>query len=298
MQSILDESGTEVWPRIAPLLDTAVADLHEKDRQAIVLRFYEGRNLREVGLALGASEDAAEKRVSRALEKLRKFFAKRGIILPAAVLTAAISANSVQAVPVALAKSVTVMAVAKGAAASGSTLTLIKGALKLMAWTKAKTAVVAGAVLILAAGTTTVIVKTSNHHSRAKLQWTLAESQMFEAETSRRVNQAKQKAMAFIMYADKHQNQLPKNFEGLDANSPKGVSNSNWEIMSGGNWKNFTNLSQTILFREKESRPSPAGKFLKVYALADGSVQLVSSPDDDFATMEKKFGFLVQPEKN
>ena len=74
MQSLLNEPGTEVWPAIAPLLDDAVAGLREKDRQAIVLRFYEGRNLREVGLALGASEDAAEKRVNRALEKLRNIF--------------------------------------------------------------------------------------------------------------------------------------------------------------------------------------------------------------------------------
>ena len=53
MQSVLDEAGTEVWPRIAPLLDAAVAGLREKDRRAIVLRFYEGRNLREVGAGLG-----------------------------------------------------------------------------------------------------------------------------------------------------------------------------------------------------------------------------------------------------
>ena len=71
MQSILNESGAEVWPRIAPLLDTAVAGLREKDRQAIVLRFYEGKNLQDVGLVLGTSKDAAEKRVGRALEKLR-----------------------------------------------------------------------------------------------------------------------------------------------------------------------------------------------------------------------------------
>src|SRR5665213_3873836 len=61
MQSVLNEAGTELWPRIAPLLDDAVAGLREKDRQAIVMRFYEGRNLREVGLSLGVSEDAAEK---------------------------------------------------------------------------------------------------------------------------------------------------------------------------------------------------------------------------------------------
>jgi hypothetical protein len=213
-------------------------------------------------------------------------------------IAGAISANSVQAAPVALAKSVTAVAIAKGAAASGSTLTLIKGALKIMAWTKAKTTVVAGAVLILAAGTTTVIVKNSNHQSRTKLQQTPAENDFFEAETSKRINQAKQWAIAFIMYANKHQNQLPENFEELKTNAPKEVSNSNWEIVSGGNWKNFANPSQTILLREKESRRSPDGKFVKIYALADGSVQLVSSPDDDFTAMENKFGFLIQPAKN
>ncbi len=158
MQSILNEPGSEVWPAIAPWLDAAVAGLREKDRQAIVLRFYEGRNLREVGLALGASEGAAEKRVNRALEKLRNFFAKRGVSSTTAMIAGAISANSVQTVPAVLAKSVIAVAVAKGAAASGSTLTLIQGALKIMAWTKMKTTVIAGAVILLAAGTTTIMV--------------------------------------------------------------------------------------------------------------------------------------------
>jgi uncharacterized protein (TIGR03435 family) len=159
MQSVLNETATEAWSKIAPLLDDAVAGLREQDRQAIVLRFYEGRNLREVGLALGTSEDAAEKRVHRALEKLRKSFTKRGVSSTTAIIAGTISANSVQAAPVALAKSVTAMAIAKGAAASGSTLTLIKGALKIMAWTKAKTAIVVAASVLLAVGATTVTVK-------------------------------------------------------------------------------------------------------------------------------------------
>jgi uncharacterized protein (TIGR03435 family) len=112
-----------------------------------------------VGVALGANEDAAKKRVSRALEKLRAFFAKRGVSSTTAIIAGAISANSVQTAPVALAKSVTVIAVAKGATASGSTVTLIKGALKIMAWTKAKTVVVAGVAVLLATGTTVVVVE-------------------------------------------------------------------------------------------------------------------------------------------
>jgi uncharacterized protein (TIGR03435 family) len=159
MLSTLNEPENEAWTQIAPLLDTALAKLGETDHNAIVLRFFEGRNFNEVGTALGASEDAAKKRVNRAVEKLRKFFTKRGIILPAAVLTAAISANSVQAAPVALAKTVTAVAIAKGAAASTSTLTLINGALKIMAWTKVKTAIVVGAAILLASGTTTIVVK-------------------------------------------------------------------------------------------------------------------------------------------
>ena len=96
-------------------------------------------------LALGASEDAAEKRVNRALEKLRKFFTKRGVSSTTAIIAGAISANSVQAAPVALAKSVTAVAMAKGAAASGSTLALVKGTLKIMTWTKLKLAAGIGA---------------------------------------------------------------------------------------------------------------------------------------------------------
>jgi hypothetical protein len=109
---------------------------------------------------LGLSEDAAEKRVNRALEKLRNFFAKHGVSSTTATIAGAISANSVQAAPVALAKTATAVAITKGAAASGSTLTLIQGALKLMAWTKAKTAVVAGVAILLTTGTSVVVMET------------------------------------------------------------------------------------------------------------------------------------------
>jgi uncharacterized protein (TIGR03435 family) len=164
MQSILNEPEPDAWPQIAPLLDQAMEQLGKKEHDALVLRFFEGKNFKEVGAALGASEDTARMRVNRALEKLRKFFTKRGVVSTTAIIAGAISANSVQAAPVALAKSVTAVAIAKGAAASGSTLTLIKGALKIMAWTKAKTAIVAGVVVLLAAGTTTVTVKEIHEH--------------------------------------------------------------------------------------------------------------------------------------
>jgi len=160
MQSTLNESSTEaVWKQLEPLLEDAMARLSAQERTLLALRFFENKSSAEAAAVLGIQEWATRKRASRAVEKLRKFFAKRGIIVPAAVLTAAISANSVQAAPAVLGTLTTTVAVAHGAAASASTLTLIKGALKLMAWTKAKMAIVAGVSVLLAAGTATVVVK-------------------------------------------------------------------------------------------------------------------------------------------
>ncbi len=160
MQSTLQESTDDLlWNQLAPLLDEAMSRLGKKDRDAVILRFFKEKSVREVAATLQVNEAAAQRRILRALEKLRKFFTKRGVSSTTAIIAGAISANSVQAAPVALAKTVTAVAIAKGAAASGSTLTLIKGALKIMAWTKAKTAIVVGVGILFAAGTATVTVK-------------------------------------------------------------------------------------------------------------------------------------------
>jgi uncharacterized protein (TIGR03435 family) len=120
--------------------------------------------LPEVGAALGLEERAAQKRVMRAVEKLRKIFIKQGKTLTATAIAGAVSANSVQAAPVGLVKIISAVAVAKGAAATVSTLTIVKGALKIMAWTKMKTVIVAGVIVLLAAGTTTITVKEIQEH--------------------------------------------------------------------------------------------------------------------------------------
>lgn len=159
MQNLPVEPESDVWPQIEPLLDAAMAKLSEADYLAVVLRFFDGKSMKEVGAALGASEAAAKVRVNRAVEKLRLFFARRGIVVPVAVLTAAISASSVQSAPATLAKTATMVALAKGATSFSPTLSLVKGVLKMMAWTKAKAAVVAGAATLLVAGTATVVVE-------------------------------------------------------------------------------------------------------------------------------------------
>ncbi|HSY74161.1 MAG TPA: sigma-70 family RNA polymerase sigma factor, partial [Dongiaceae bacterium] len=106
MQSTLNESESEAWQQIAPILDDALSKLGASDRDAIVLRFFENKNLSEVGAAIGASEDAAKMRVNRALEKLRTFFTKRGVALSATIIAGAVSANSVHAAPIGLAATI------------------------------------------------------------------------------------------------------------------------------------------------------------------------------------------------
>ncbi len=161
MQSTFDDHPMDVaWQELSPLLDDAMAQLRDRDRDALVLRYFENKSLREVGDALGLQERAAQKRVARGLEKLHAFFVRRGIASTTAIIANAVSAHSIQTAPVALAKSITAVAVTKGAAVSGSTLTLIKGALKIMAWTKAKTMAVAVAAVIAASGTTAIVIKT------------------------------------------------------------------------------------------------------------------------------------------
>jgi RNA polymerase sigma factor (sigma-70 family) len=170
MQSLSDSgcdasSQQEIWKQIAPVLEAALDKLNARDRDAVLLRFFENKTLAEVGAALGVSEDGARLRVNRALEKLRKLFIQHGVDSTADAITGAITAHSIQIAPVALAKTVTAVAIAKGAAASTSTLTLVKGVLKIMAWTKVKTAIVVGVGVLLTAGTTVVVISrvTKNH---------------------------------------------------------------------------------------------------------------------------------------
>ncbi len=170
MQTILNEPEPELWPKIAPLLDSAVAALNEKDRRAILLRFYEGKNLREIGNLLGSNEPAAEKRVSRALEKLRIFFTKRGVTLSSVAIAGAVSANSVQAAPVALAKSVTAVAIVKGSIAAASTITLVKGTMKMMTWLKIKFALGVGLVALIASGAATVAISQTSDSDKLTAQ--------------------------------------------------------------------------------------------------------------------------------
>ena len=92
------------WSHIEPLLDEAMHALDETDRAAVLLRYFENKSLREVGQTLGTSDDTAQKRVSRAVKRLREFFAERGVTVGASgLVVVVISANAIQTAPLGLA---------------------------------------------------------------------------------------------------------------------------------------------------------------------------------------------------
>jgi RNA polymerase sigma factor (sigma-70 family) len=114
------ETGPD-WDRLRPVLDEAMAGLNDADRETLLLRFFKNHDLRTVGMLLGVSDDAAQKRVSRAVERLREFFASRGIAVGAGGLTLALSARAVHAAPAGLAASISTAAVLVGTAVHSST---------------------------------------------------------------------------------------------------------------------------------------------------------------------------------
>jgi hypothetical protein len=156
----LDSDSHVKLAAVAPVLDEAIDQLAPEDRTAILLRFFERLDFKSVGEAVGGSEEAARKRVSRALEKLHAFLSHRGVTLSAAGLSAVLGAEAVTAAPVGLAGTIAGAALA-GATAGGSTLPFIK----LIAMTKIKAGILS---IVLIAGVATPLVL--QHESQEQLR--------------------------------------------------------------------------------------------------------------------------------
>lgn len=132
----------------AALLDEGISALREKEREAVILRFFNNKSLSEVGEALGLSEDAARMRVSRALVQLRKFLTVRRVALPVGTIVGAMATQASQAAPAGLAGAVNTAAYVKAGAAALPALAIAQSTLKALAWVKVKTAAyICGGVL-------------------------------------------------------------------------------------------------------------------------------------------------------
>jgi len=131
------------WSHIEPVLEEAMDALEETDRAAILLRYFENKSLREVGETLGTNEDAARKRVSRAVERLRQIFVQRGVAIGANGLGIALSASAVYSSPAGLA-----VTISHAAALAGKTFAATATVTKAIAMTTLQKAVIGAALAV------------------------------------------------------------------------------------------------------------------------------------------------------
>ena len=133
------------WEQMAPLLDELVAKLGAKDRRAVLLRFYERKNMAEVGREMGVSGAAAQKRLERAVGKMRSMFGRRGVgVASVGLLAAGLEANTAWAADAGLAATATKAALSagQGGVVGGQVAMILKGAINMMTMAKVKVAAV------------------------------------------------------------------------------------------------------------------------------------------------------------
>jgi RNA polymerase sigma factor (sigma-70 family) len=148
MNELLSSTAEASWKQIAPHLDAALGELSDPDRDALLLRYFEKKSATEMAARLGVSAEAAQKRVSRAVERLREGFVKRGITAGASGLAVAISTNAVQAAPAGLALTISTAALSGAALAATATATATK-AIAMTTFSK----IIIGTTLTVAIGT-------------------------------------------------------------------------------------------------------------------------------------------------
>lgn len=143
---------------VVPHLDDAMAALSETDRRAVLLRFFENKRMREVGERLGLGEDAAKKRVTRAVDKLRAFLAGRGVTLSSVALGTLLFEFQSHAAPAGLATVICATAGTGAAATSATVADLVAGGLRDWLWLKTRTLLPwAAAVAVLVTGTAVLV---------------------------------------------------------------------------------------------------------------------------------------------
>ena len=124
--AIMETDPHSPWEEISPHLDEAVNRLEDEDRQAILLRFFREKSMRDIGAALGVSEAAAKMRVGRAVERLRKQLGTGGIACTVAILGTVLAERSVEAAPAALVSRLAAMRLPAAAAAKGGMLHVLR----------------------------------------------------------------------------------------------------------------------------------------------------------------------------
>jgi RNA polymerase sigma factor (sigma-70 family) len=309
MQSVLNDSGSDIWSIIAPMLDDAVEGLNDKDRLAIVLRFYEGKNLHEVGTALGASRDAVEKRISRAVDKLREFFIKHGVTISGSGLAVLISSNAVQAAPPGLAVTIssgaTVGTALAAAVATHSVMNLVRRLLLV-------------AAIASCAMTPFVIEHYANkpaQHGGKPVQnpltlenaasqratltstSTLKPGSPEKGEMLNRMAQGKTRdaivlSTALTQYVAKQRGPLPLSFDSIASfllKLPPLTGTNDFEILRSGSFEEMRQMQSmpVAIIRERYVWLTQTGKRARVYGMLGGYAEIVVA-DDNFQAWEAR----------
>lgn len=170
------------WERLRPVLDAALDELNDRDREAVLWRCWEGRAYADIGAALRVTEDAARMRVDRALDRLRDVLAKRGLTSTSAALAAALASQAALAAPTGLAASITSGALVGASVASAG---VVMKTLSFMSTTK----IMAGVAGLIAVAATTIAVRQQQTNEELRTQLASLRSETAAATTLRTENQ-------------------------------------------------------------------------------------------------------------
>jgi RNA polymerase sigma factor (sigma-70 family) len=270
-----NDENDVLWEQLAPHVDQAVASLSEADRAAVLLRFYEKASLAEVGQRAGISEEAAKKRVSRAVEKLRNILARRGVTVGAGVLGVLLAEKTVQAAPASLTGAVLHSSTT---CASAALPQLARDTLSAWRWLKLKLATAAGVSAML-------LFLTGSHlsHSRSAVTGQAAKGNRPTVEASKAALQTDARVEA-TPAAEAGAARLL--FRVIAADSGRGIEATRIPVnyVTGGEW-----IRRDDLVTDKEgycSVPLPAADVgrLDVGALKDGFVQKFYTWREDYGT--------------
>ncbi len=263
MQQI--SSSDDTWKRLAPLLDEAVEHLGRVDRDAVILRFFQEESFHQVGARMGISEEAARKRTNRSLEKLRAFFARRGVVMTSTALTAALVLHNAQAAPAMLGKKIAATSFVQVAAGTMALPALVTETLNCWIWMKTKLT-----IGLSAAGLVAGLLLVNG----------LAKSKPDPAASSTKNNDPPSAALAVNSNAlatpISATNAAHVAFQCVDARSGKGVAGARIFAVSAKDQDHIstvTNLTTDAEGRCDVPLPYPSAVFVAIGALADGYEQ-------------------------
>jgi RNA polymerase sigma factor (sigma-70 family) len=277
------------WEQLRPELDQSLNDLPESDRIALLLRFFEGVSLTELGRRLGVSESRASRRVSNALHKLRCALRRKGITTTVSALAAVLTAQGLSAAPANLAAAITAQSLALVSASSTaaigicSSVSIPATSTLLLAMKTKWITLVSIAVLFLGSATFIVVRQVARHESKrraqAEIEQPIVESHLEipRPEQLQHLQPAGPLVLQLINYAANHGGQLPPS---LDA---AGIDDNRFELLPvAGEVPNREGTPPKPILREKQPWTATNGKRSRVYGFSDGHTQVLSEGNTGF----------------